>query len=123
MVHVTFNEKVECHQYSPIPTTHTEEMQPNHRNNDRNPTEEATSSSVSGQSRIKYNLKFLMDLRESDLSKTCPDVIKKAIEENKGWTGSDPISTSSGRPILKGSVFSRQPYTYNFSNFFYIRFV
>lgn len=122
MVHVTFNEKVECHQYSPIPT-HTEEMQSNNRNNDRSDIEGATSSSVPGQSRIKYNITFLKDLRDSALSQACPDVVTKGIEGNKEWAGKEYFPLSSARPILKGSVFSRQPYPQNFSNYFYIHFV
>lgn len=103
MVHVTFNEKVECHQYSP---THPEGSQPD----DRNRPVEVASSSEQRQSRLKYNMKFLKNLRDTSLSRGCPDVVKQGMEDGKGWAGYVlPPSTS----ISKGSVFSNQRTSYS----------
>lgn len=113
MVHVTFNEKVECHQYSP---THPEGIQPL---DDRNRPVEVASSSVQRQSSLKYNMKFLKNLRDTSLSRGCPDVVKRGMEDGKPWAGYVLSPSTSIRQIGKGTVFfnHRPPYNNN-SNYY-----
>lgn len=101
MVHVTFNEKVECHQYSP---THPEEIQSNNRNDDVKHPAGVTSS----QSRLKYNIRFLKNLQNGPLSQACPDIVKKGIEEKQGWTGTEPLPPSKAFS-KRGNVFAQRP--------------
>lgn len=96
MVHVTFNEKVECHQYSPMPTQ-TELGTPDER----------------GRTVLKYSTDFLKGLKTNPLSQICPDVVKTAIAEGKGWTGNDPFPVMVRQPPVplgrsaQKSVFAR----------------
>ncbi|KAJ6632789.1 hypothetical protein Bhyg_17697 [Pseudolycoriella hygida] len=65
---------------------------------------------------LKYNVDFLKRLRENPLSNVCPDVVKRGIKENKGWTGSGGGVTDEemNRPIIRnGTVFMRQMNPYN----------
>ncbi len=100
--HVTFNENVECHQYSPTFAA----MQPNLRND-----------SVRAP-RLKYSVEFLKGLQNTAASKICPDAVQNGIREGKEWAGgyhqTFPMSRSTNR-----SVFSRpfNPPNYN-SKFF-----
>lgn len=116
MVHVTFSEKVECHQYSPTGT------HPSNDTNDNRNHAEVASSSARGQARVKYDRRFLKSLRKSPISQVCPEFVKKGIEENKSWTGSDPLPIPSGRAISKGNTFYRQPNNYISSNYFCLPF-
>lgn len=68
MVHVTFNEKVECHQYS---SAHTE-TQPNNRHDDKNDATNAVPSSVGGKLPPRYTAEFLKGLRYGPHTQTCP---------------------------------------------------
>lgn len=109
MVQVTFNEKVECHHYNP----HPDGIQPH----DRNQPVDSASSSVQRQSRLHYNRRFLKNLRDAPLSRVCPDVVKKGEEEEKGWSRNAPDTVEPSRPFNKGTVFVRQPNSYNNSNY------
>lgn len=100
MVHVTFNEKVECHQYSSSPTQTN--SQSSKMNDSRNSVDEVTS----GQSDRKYTAEFMKGLKSVALSQVCPDVVKKAMADGKRWT-------KNGRK----SVFYRPQQQQNSSNY------
>lgn len=93
--HVTFNENVECHQYSPTLAG----MQPNCRN-------DMMDSSSVRTPRLKYTAEFLKGLQNADLSKTCPDAVKKGITDGKEWAGGLPQPFPMSRSTNR-SVFSR----------------
>lgn len=106
MVHVTFNEKVECHQYTPAPTENTP---PANRNENMDRMEVLASTNMQGQTRFSYDAQFLRSLKTNPLSNICPDVVKKGMEDGKSWA--DKNSWFGSR-----SVFAKPLNTYNSSN-------
>lgn len=95
VVHVTFNEKVECHQYTPSPTL-TEEILLTNRNDD-NRTEEVASAIVPERAPLKYDPAFLRNLRKSPFAQLCPEAVKKGIEGGKEWARKHNQASTSNR--------------------------
>lgn len=118
MVHVTFNEKVECHQYTPSPTI--DEILATNRNDNRNLTGRLDSTNVQGRTRLNYNAAFLKALRNNPQSQICPDVVQKGVRDGKDWAQTTPDAVSSNpdwdgknRWTANRSVFARPPSHYN----------
>ncbi|KAG4066709.1 hypothetical protein HA402_007345 [Bradysia odoriphaga] len=99
MVHVTFNEKVECHQYS---STHTEDLP----DDDKDDAPDAGPSNVRAQSGPKYTAEFLKGLRYGPHTETCPDAIMNS--------GIRKLATDAFWNRTGKSVPSRQQYPQNY---------